>query len=62
MNPLNILLWSDGFWCFKEELCPHFLRDDDYREIVHGDAEWLHLSTARQTRSMPAAAEPAQDR
>ncbi len=43
MYPDNILLWPDGFWCFREELSPEFQRDDDYRVIVHNSDEWLGI-------------------
>jgi hypothetical protein len=43
MYPDNILLWPDGFWCFREEYDPSFLRDDNYRVIVHQSEEWLRV-------------------
>jgi hypothetical protein len=43
MNPGDILLWPDGFWCLREELCNEFLRDDNYRVILHRCDEWLNL-------------------
>jgi len=39
----HILLWADGFWCFKEELRADFLRGDNYREIVSHSDEWLEI-------------------
>jgi hypothetical protein len=36
----DILLWPDGFWCFREEFSPHFLRADDYRVILRQGEEW----------------------
>ena len=41
MNPEDILLWPDGFWCFREEFSPLFLRDDDYRVVPHKSEEWF---------------------
>ena len=40
MNPEDILLWSDGFWCFREEFTPEFMRDEDYRVLPHQSEEW----------------------
>jgi len=41
MNPDDILLWPDGFWCFRMDLREEFLRDDKYRVIVQQSDEWL---------------------
>jgi hypothetical protein len=41
VNPEDLLLWADGFWCLREELCQAFLRDDNYRVILHRSDEWL---------------------
>ena len=38
VNPDDILLWPDGFWCFREELDPRFLRGNNYR-VVEGASE-----------------------
>lgn len=43
MYPDNILLWPDGFWCFRKEHHPRFLRDDNYRVIEHFTDEWRAL-------------------
>ena len=45
MNPNDMLVWPDGFWCFREEHCDEFLRNDDYRIVAHNSEEWhaLHL-------------------
>ncbi|MBI3715386.1 MAG: hypothetical protein HY255_05280 [Betaproteobacteria bacterium] len=40
MNPDDIFLWPDGFWCFRAEFTPEFLRDDTYREIAYLSDEW----------------------
>jgi len=50
VNLNDILLWRDGFWCFREELSPDFLRDDNYREIVFSSDEWLRIISARPFR------------
>jgi hypothetical protein len=53
MYPDNILVWSDGFWCYREELRPEFLRDDNYRVILHQSDEWEVL---RATLALPRPA------
>ena len=49
MNPDDILLWPDGFWCFREELGPRFLRKDNYRVILCGSDEAEQMLSARPT-------------
>jgi hypothetical protein len=49
MNPDDILLWPDGFWCFREELDPRFLREDNYRVIPCGSDEAERVLCARPT-------------
>ncbi len=43
MNPNDILLWSDGFWCFREEHSKEFMRSDDFRVVEYHSAEWHQL-------------------
>ena len=43
MYPDNILLWPDGFWCYRSELNQDFLRDDNYRVILRQSDEWLKV-------------------
>ncbi len=40
MNPDDVLLWTDGFWCFREEFGPDFLRDDSFRVLPRDSDEW----------------------
>ena len=40
MNPDDIFLWPDGFWCLRQEHSEQFLRDDSYRVIPHLTDEW----------------------
>ena len=47
INPVDILVWPDGFWCFREELSLQFLRDDKYRVILCSSDEWLMLISER---------------
>jgi len=39
-SPNDILVWLDGFWCFREEHSLDFLRDDGYRVILQHSKEW----------------------
>lgn len=45
MYPDNILLWPDGFWCFREEHSPSFLRQENYRVIEHYTDEWRDMES-----------------
>jgi hypothetical protein len=47
VNPKEILLWPDGFWCFREEFSQGFLRDGGYRAIPHGSDESLTYARPR---------------
>jgi len=46
-NPDDILLWPDGFWCFRKEFSEEFLRQDDYRVILRHSDEWLSRTRSR---------------
>jgi len=46
MNPNNLLVWPDGFWCLREEYCEDFLRDQDYRVVEVDSEEWKALKLA----------------
>ena len=43
MNSQDILIWPDGFWCFREEFSESFLRDDKYRVVETTTDEWVSL-------------------
>ena len=47
MYPDNILIWPDGFWCFREEFSSEFLRDNNYRVVEHSTDEWLRILSKR---------------
>lgn len=49
----DILLWHDGFWCFREELSPAFLRDENYRVILCNSDEWLAIITKNKAIPPP---------
>ncbi|QSI78627.1 hypothetical protein [Niveibacterium microcysteis] len=36
----DVLVWPDGFWCFRAENSAEFLRSNDFREVRCGTAEW----------------------
>jgi len=50
-NPDDILLWPDDFWCFRQEFCKGFLREDNYRVILRHSDEWLRYT--RESRTSP---------
>ena len=33
INPEDVLMWPDNFWCLREELNPKLARDNDYHVI-----------------------------
>jgi hypothetical protein len=53
MNPDDIILWEDGFWCFREELHPRMGRSDDYRVVPQLTAEWLSLTNEQFRPPLP---------
>jgi hypothetical protein len=55
MKPDDILLWQDGFWCFREELDPKFLRNHYYRVIPCDSEEGQRVLSARPALRLRAA-------
>lgn len=47
-----MLLWPDGFWCFREEHCEEFLREGNYRIVLHDSNEWRILNDKAATRPL----------
>ncbi len=43
-NPNGLLLWEDGFWCFREAFSKQWLRARDYRVVAHNSEEWLRIT------------------
>jgi hypothetical protein len=41
MEQRDILLWPDGFWCFKDEYHPDMMRDYSYVLLAAGTPKWL---------------------
>jgi hypothetical protein len=50
MEQQDILLWPDGFWCFKPEYNEDMMRDYSYVLLVAGTPEW------EATKALPAIA------
>ena len=46
MPPEDLLIWPDGFWCFREELRENMLRGGGYRVVLKGSEEWIKLTKA----------------
>ncbi|HXC38302.1 MAG TPA: hypothetical protein VN667_05105 [Burkholderiales bacterium] len=44
-NPDDLLLWPDGFWCFREEFSESWLRERDYRVIPLNCDEWVRITS-----------------
>lgn len=42
--PLDVLLWGDGFWCFRFEYSADFLRSGEYRLVKTDEPEWLEVT------------------
>jgi len=42
--PDDILVWPDGFWCFRKEFAENVMRGSDYRVIIEGSDEWVKIS------------------
>jgi len=42
----HILLWPDGFWCFRKELAEtdNLMRGSQYRIVLQGSEEWAKLT------------------
>ena len=47
MNQGDILMWTDGFWCFREEFNDGFLRDDNFRVVPINTDEWHVITRLR---------------
>jgi len=52
MKPDDILLWQDGFWCYRSELDRRFLRNDYYRVIARNSDEGHTIVAERSTRRL----------
>jgi len=46
-SPTDILLWQDGFWCFRAEFAPHIKPDFNYEVITAYSPRWLKLIEKR---------------
>jgi hypothetical protein len=42
MSAYDVLIWQNGFWCFRAEAQPSFLeKDGDYRVLAKGTDAWI---------------------
>jgi len=48
VHSLDILVWTDAFWCFREELLPEFLHGQDYRVVEPDTDEWYRFARSKQ--------------
>ena len=46
-NSDDILVWRDGFWCYRLELSPDLRRGGDYRVVARTALEWLAYNAKR---------------
>lgn len=53
MSTQDIMMWQDGFWCFREELGGDFGRDSGYRILHDGSAEWLAITDESAYTDVP---------
>ena len=54
VEPLDIFLWPDDFWCYREEFAPAMLRDENYRVIEAGFEEWFIVSRTPRGDAIPS--------
>jgi hypothetical protein len=47
MNPNDIFIWPDKFWCFREEYFPEMLREENFRVMEAGSEEWFTVTRDR---------------
>jgi hypothetical protein len=43
-NPDDLLLWPDGFWCFREEFSEQWLRPHNFTVILRNSQDWLRIT------------------
>lgn len=43
MREQDILLWPDGFWCFRAEVGDDFLGDNRCRVVHYDSKQWHEL-------------------
>jgi hypothetical protein len=61
MESDDILLWRDGFWCFRNELDPRSWRNDHYRQIRCASLEAKKMIFARPTLRVPEVQTAGED-
>lgn len=43
MNNDDIAVWSDGTWCYGDELYQMSFLSDDFNILVYGTEEWVEF-------------------
>jgi hypothetical protein len=57
-EPMDILIWSDGYWCFRSDYPKQARQDYAYHLISLNTREWLYISaTPSQTPGSEQAAQ-----
>jgi hypothetical protein len=57
-DPMDILIWSDGYWCFRSDYANQPRQDYAYHLIYMSTREWLYISaTEPRTPSNSQAAQ-----
>lgn len=52
-NPNDMMLWTDGFWCFREELGNCSMRDENYRVVMYQSDEWKKIDNGQPFHTRP---------
>jgi len=47
-SPIDIFVWSDGYWCCRADFSPYLKPNFNYRVIPVSSPEWLHLADKRR--------------
>jgi len=57
-DPMDILIWSDGYWCLRSDYDKQARQDYAYLVIYVSTKEWLYISaTEPLTPANPQAAQ-----
>ena len=52
LNDDDILMWPDGFWCYRGDLLECAKRDYSYRVLEHQCEQWQNLNGLRATNKL----------
>ena len=55
LNPRDIFLWADGYWCYREDFYQQLRQVYSYRLLLTGSPEWhaLRGGYVVASRTMP---------